>query len=146
MITKFIVLWAQNQRSEKLLLRVAIHINMSISYERYQFTIICFYRDKIGSYHRHQRTVRWENRTWRHRLISIYPAYRMRHTNTITHCRLMMSYDVEDLGHHWFRQGPVANSAPSHHPNQCSLLDNLTPKNIFQWHFIRNSSISIQET
>ena len=76
MTTQFIALWAQNKSSEKRLLRVAIHLNMSILYEQYKLTIICFYRDKIGSYCRHLSTVRWENdgsslwpiRTWRHRV------------------------------------------------------------------------------
>ena len=76
MTTQFIALWAQNKSSEKRLLRVAIHLNMSTLYEQYKLTIICFYRDKIVSYCRHLSTVSWENdgsslwpiRTWRHRV------------------------------------------------------------------------------
>ena len=46
MTTQFIALWAQNQSSEKLLLCVAIHLNMSMLCEQYKFPIICFYREK----------------------------------------------------------------------------------------------------
>ena len=52
---------------------------------------------------------------------------------------------VVELGHHWFRLGLVACSAPSHYLNQCWDIVNWTPRNKLQWNFNRNSYIFIQE-
>ena len=41
---------------------LVINSNMSIWYEQLHFMIICLYREKIWSYHRHQRTVCCENK------------------------------------------------------------------------------------
>ena len=49
---------------------------------------------------------------------------------------------VRESGQHWFRQWPVAYSAPSHYLNQCLGIVNWTLRNTLQWNFnqIRTSS------
>ena len=50
----------------------------------------------------------------------------------LTHLPLVLHVCVKELGHHWFRWWLVAYSAPSHYLNQCWLIVNRTPGNIFQ--------------
>ena len=63
----------------------------------------------------------------------------------LTHLPLVPHICVNELGHHWFRQWLVACSVPSHCLNQCWLIVNWTPGNIFQWNLNRNSIIFIQD-
>ena len=64
---------------------------------------------------------------------------------SLTHLPLVPHICVNDLGHHWFRKWLVACSASSHYLNQCWLIVNWAPGNIFQWNLNRNSIIFIQE-
>ena len=61
----------------------------------------------------------------------------------LTHWGRVTHICVAELGHHWFRQWFVACSVPGHFLDQCWLIVNWTPKNIYI--FYRNSYIFIQE-
>ena len=51
-------------------------------------------------------------------------AAHFHHTDLLTHCPLMMPYDIRELGQYWYRQWLIASSAPSHYLDQCWLLVN----------------------
>ena len=55
------------------------------------------------------------------------------------------AYMRQWTNHHWFREGLVAWTAPSHYLKQCWIIVDWTLKNKFQWHLNRNSNILIQE-
>ena len=65
--------------------------------------------------------------------------------NQLTHLPLVPHICVSELGQDWFRQWLVACSAPSHYPNQCSLIVNWTLRNKLQWKSKRNSIISFKK-
>ena len=52
---------------------------------------------------------------------------------------------VGELGHNWFRQWLVVWAAPSHYPNQCWDIINLTLMSKLKLNFNRNSNISIEK-
>ena len=60
-----------------------------------------------------------------------------------THLPLVPHICVSELGQHWFRWWLVACSAPSHYPNQCSLIVNWTLRNKLHWNSNRNCNILI---
>ena len=65
--------------------------------------------------------------------------------NVLTHSNLVMSNDIVDLGQHWFRFlayrlfGTKPLTEPSNHMRIYHL------RNTFQWNFIQNLDIFIQE-
>ena len=62
-----------------------------------------------------------------------------------THLPLVLHICVSEVGHHWSRSWLFTWSAPVHCLNQCLLIVNWTPGNIFQWKLNPNSIIFIQE-
>ena len=52
---------------------------------------------------------------------------------------------VSKSGQHWFRQWPVAYSAPSHYVKQCWDIVKLTLRNKLKWNFNQNTKLFIHE-
>ena len=61
----------------------------------------------------------------------------------LIHWDPMTLYDVMNLCRLWFRQMPVACSAPSHNFNQCWLV-NWTPSNKLQWKLLNRTYIHLE--
>ena len=57
----------------------------------------------------------------------------------ITHYCLMMSCGVTNLDCYWFRKWLGTCSVPSHHLNQCWLMNNWTHRNKLQWNLNQNT-------
>ena len=63
----------------------------------------------------------------------------------LTYLPLVPHICVDGLDQHWFRQWPVAYSAPSQYLSQCSLIVNWPPRNKLKWNSNQNTKLSIQE-
>ena len=53
----------------------------------------------------------------------------------LIHLPIMSHICLSESGQHWFRQGIVAYSVPSHYLNQCWVMVYWTLLNKIQWHF-----------
>ena len=67
------------------------------------------------------------------------------HRRGLTHCGLVMPYDIVELGQLWFKKWLVAWLVPIHHLNQCWLIISCALRNKFLWNIIQNVMIFIQE-
>ena len=73
---------------------------------------------------------------------SVYATSKL---NPLTHLPLVPHIYVNELGQRWFRESPVASSAPSHYLNKCWLTVRRTLRNKLQWNLIKNPRLFIHE-
>ena len=64
---------------------------------------------------------------------------------SLTHLPLLLHICITDMSQHWFRYWLITWMVPNHYLNQYWHIINYTPRNIFQWNFILNSSVFIHE-
>ena len=85
-------------------------------------------------------------------MIQCFDEYRFKSTEQLrsvccwlTHCGLMTTYGVPELGHHWLRSRAVSYSTPSHYLNQCWLIINWILRNNWKSNLNQNELVFCQE-
>ena len=65
--------------------------------------------------------------------------------SVLTHHPLVMHFCVSESAQHWFRQWPVAYSAPWHYLDQSWVFVNWNLRHKLQWNFKQNTKCFIHE-